>query len=195
MVERRIKTKVDTAFQNFKDTMRQQINNEITIIEQHIKDNQSEQDPCITLLNDIKRKLIQEIYNYQTLSLCDEDFKKRKRLKNSITLQDRCSALKANKMQCSRRKLGDNCFCGTHLKGQPHGIIDHQEINTKVSKNVQVWAEEIKGIWYYIDDLNNVYDTNDILANITDPKKIAKYETSICSKSGNTIYTIPEFNI
>ena len=195
MVERRIKTKVDTAFQNFKDTMRQQINNEITIIEQHIKDNQSEQDPCITLLNDIKRKLIQEIYNYQTLSLCDEDVKKRKRLKNSITLQDRCSALKANKMQCSRRKLGDNCFCGTHLKGQPHGIIDNQETNTKVSKNVQVWAEEIKGIWYYIDNLNNVYDTNDILANITDPKKIAKYETSICSKTGNTIYTIPEFNI
>ncbi len=195
MVERRIKTKVDTSFQNFKDTMREQINNEFTIIEQHIKDNPSEQDLCITLLNDIKKKLIQEIYNYQTLSLCDEDFKKRKRLKNSITLQDRCSALKANKMQCSRRKLGDNCFCGTHLKGQPHGIIDHKESNTKVSKNVQVWAEEIKGIWYYIDDLNNVYDTNDILANITDPKKIAKYETSICSKSGNTIYTIPEYNI
>tara|TARA_B100001063_G_C16740634_1_gene544603 strand:+ start:781 stop:1368 length:588 start_codon:yes stop_codon:yes gene_type:complete len=195
MVERRIKTKVDTSFQNFKDTMREQINNEFTIIEQHIKDNPSEQDLCITLLNDIKKKLIQEIYNYQTLSLSDEDFKKRKRLKNSITLQDRCSALKANKMQCSRRKLGDNCFCGTHLKGQPHGIIDHKESNTKVSKNVQVWAEEIKGIWYYIDDLNNVYDTNDILANITDPKKIAKYETSICSKSGNTIYTIPEYNI
>ena len=56
MVERRIKTKVDTSFQNFKDTMREQINNEFTIIEQHIKDNPSEQDLCITLLNDIKKK-------------------------------------------------------------------------------------------------------------------------------------------
>ena len=195
MVERRVKTKVDTAFQSFKDTMRLNLNNEMDIIADYIKNNPDNEKNLIQLINDTKKKLIQETYNYQTLSLSDEDFKKRKRLKNSITLQDRCTALKANKMQCSRRKLGDNCFCGTHLKGQPHGVIDHQETNIKTTKNTLVWAEEIKGIWYYIDDVNNVYDTNDILANINNPKKIAKYETSICSNTGNTIYTIPEFNI
>lgn len=195
MVERRIKTKVDGAFQNFKDTMREHVNNEMDTIIDCITRNPNNQEEIISLINKIKKKLIQDTYNYQTLSLSDEDFKKRKRLKNSITLQDRCTALKANKMQCSRRRLGNNCFCGTHLKGQPHGIIDHQETNVKTSKNTLVWAEEIKGIWYYIDDINNVYDTNDILANISDPKKIAKYEKSICSNTGITIYTIPEFNI
>ena len=47
----------------------------------------------------------------------------------------------------------------------------------------------------YIDDNKNVYETNDILSNDTNPKIIATYETSICEKTGSTIYKIPDFNI
>ena len=46
-------------------------------------------------------------------------------------------------------------------------------------KKVEVWAEDINGIIYYIDKFNNVYDHNDIINGIPDPKVIAKYE-KIC---------------
>ena len=146
-------------------------------------------------INSTKKTIIQDIYNYETLNLSEDDFKKRKRVKNTISLECRCCALRANKMQCSRRKLGDNEFCGTHLKGQPHGIITEKKQTSKSTSHIQLWAEEIKGIWYYIDAYYNVYNTNDILANNPNPKIIAKYETSIEENSGDKIYSIPDFNI
>ena len=91
--------------------------------------------------------------------------------------------------------MGNNCYCGTHLKGQPHGIISNVKERPAPCKNILIWAEEIQGIWYYIDDNKNVYETNDILSNDTNPKIIATYETSICEKTGSTIYKIPDFNI
>ena len=191
MVERRIKTKVEKAFMDFKDILRNRINDDIdTIIT-----SQNIEPELKTRLNAIKKNIIQEMYNHENITLSEEDFKKRKRVKNSITLESRCNALRANKMQCSRRKLGNNCYCGTHLKGQPHGIISNVKERPAPCKNILIWAEEIQGIWYYIDDNKNVYETNDILSNDTNPKIIATYETSICEKTGSTIYKIPDFNI
>ena len=122
------------------------------------------------------KNLLQFIFDYQNLQLIKEDFQKRKRVKNSVPLHDRCSALKAEKTQCTRRRKGEFVFCGTHIKGTPHGVIE--DIDNKIEsefKSIQVWAEEILGIINYIDKDGNVYDPQDIHQNITNPRKIAKY--------------------
>ena len=52
-----------------------------------------------------------------------------------------------------------------------------------------VTAHDFSGIIYYIDDIENVYDTVDIHNNKTNPKVIAKYTVD------NGVYKIPQFNI
>jgi hypothetical protein len=52
-----------------------------------------------------------------------------------------------------------------------------------------VFAQDIKGIVYYIDKSNNVYQAEDIISNKINPKIIAKYV-----KEGEN-YSIPEFKI
>ena len=63
---------------------------------------------------------------------------------------------------------------------------EHQELTFK---KVTVQAQDIKGIIYYLDSIGNVYDPNDIINGIKNPKIIAKY------KHTDGVYTIPEFNI
>ena len=43
-------------------------------------------------------------------------------------------------------------------------------------KKVEIWTQDIRGIIYYIDDNNNVYNTKDIFENKINPQIIAKYE-------------------
>jgi hypothetical protein len=54
---------------------------------------------------------------------------------------------------------------------------------------MDVFAEEIGGIVYYIDSVKNVYKTEDILEGKTDPKIIAQYVKN------NGSCSIPEFGI
>ena len=44
-----------------------------------------------------------------------------------------------------------------------------------IHKIKKVWAQEIRGIIYYIDKNNNVYNPDDIMNNKTNPDIIAKY--------------------
>jgi len=185
-MERRIKNKIDKFQSEFKEELRDHLTNQIQNINADNPEEYADQ------LKKLKMKQIQFIYNYQPLHLSDEDFKKRKRIKNNIPLEDRCCAYKANKQQCSRRKLDVNPFCGTHLKGQPHGIIN--EVKHEQNTTITVWNEDIGGILYYIDIDGKVYDPNDILSNKTNPKIIATY-TKTVNEFGNFIYNIPEFNI
>ena len=135
-------------------------------------------------------QLVQYIYDYERFSLVKEDFMKRKRVKNIVHLSDRCCAKRANGEQCTRRRKEEGVeFCGTHLKGTPHGICDQEEETKPQGHKIEVWAQDISGIIYYIDNRNNVYQTEDIVINKTNPKIIAKYQ-----KNGE-VYTIPEFNI
>ena len=116
----------------------------------------------------------------------NEDFAKRKRVKNIVPTYERCSAKRANGEQCTRRKKDDtNAYCGTHCKGRPHGVIN-ESTTVATSRKIQVSAIDIKGIVYYLDDNGNVYDTEDILSNIKNPRVIAQYE-----KDGDK-YSIPE---
>jgi hypothetical protein len=132
---------------------------------------------------------LQYIYDYERLSFAKEDFQKRKRVKNFVPIFDRCCAKRANEERCTRRKK-DGCeYCGTHLKGTPHGIVDVQEEPTNTTQKVEVYAQDIQGIIYYIDKNQNVYQAEDIVSNKTNPKVIAKY-----LKEGEN-YSIPEFNI
>ena len=56
-------------------------------------------------------------------------------------------------------------------------------------QKIEVWAQDIQGIIYYIDKSGNVYQTEDIISNKQNPKIIAKYV-----KNGE-IYSIPSFGI
>jgi hypothetical protein len=44
--------------------------------------------------------------------------------------------------------------------------------------------EEVNGIVYYIDNYNNVYNTEDIMQNVMEPKVVGKY----IHDKGVTIY-------
>ena len=49
----------------------------------------------------------------------------RRRRKIVIESNERCCALRSNGSRCTRRKKdGNEKFCGTHIKGTPHGIWD-----------------------------------------------------------------------
>lgn len=89
-----------------------------------------------------------------------------------------------------KKKKDGNEYCGTHMKGTPHGIIENINEDVKVNtQKVEVWAQDIKGIVYYIDKFNNVYQPEDIIVNKINPKIIAKYV-----KNGEQ-YSIPEINL
>jgi len=136
---------------------------------------------------DTYNELIQFVSNYEQLSLGNELFTKRRRVKNVVPLSDRCTAKRANGEQCTRRRKEENVYyCGTHIKGTPHGIIDSVAENNNVQK-VELWAQDIQGIVYYIDKNNNIYKMEDIISNNSTPQIVGKYE-----KVGNT-YKIVEY--
>ena len=115
---------------------------------------------------------------------------KRKRVKNVVHLSDRCCAKRASGEQCTRRRKDTTSeYCGTHLKGTPHGICDLEEDAKPQGHKIEVWAQDIQGIIYYIDKNNNVYQTEDIMYGKNNPNIIAKYVKVA------DIYSIPEFNI
>ena len=170
-MERRLNKKVESYITSFKDTIREKIT-QLGIIE-HDKTNQ----------------FLQFIYDYDRLSFNKEDFVKRKRVKNFVPIFDRCCAKRATNEQCTRRKKDGSEYCGTHMKGTPHGIIDNQNEEKVNIQKIEVWAQDIQGIIYYIDNFNNVYQAEDIVVNKMNPKIIAKYV-----KNGEN-YSIPEFNL
>ena len=156
-------------------------------MERRIKKKVSDYISCYK--NDIKTKImtldcdrdklmevIQYVYDYEDISIEDEDFMKRKRTKNMVPLHDRCIALRATGEQCTRRKRGDCEFCGTHMKGAANGTCINASSSTVSKKKIEIWSQEIQGILYYIDNEGNIYDMNDIMRNEQTPKVIMRYE-------------------
>lgn len=131
-------------------------------------------------------KLIESIYSYERLEFSKEDVSKRKRIKNAIPGLNRCCAKRANGEQCTRKQKEGHTFCGTHVKGTPHGVITTDDnIENQLIKG-EVFAEEINGIVYYIDKHNNVYKTEDILNNKQNPEIITK-----CNRDENGLLYVP----
>ena len=132
---------------------------------------------------------MQFIFDYENIILDKNDFIKRKRLKNVVPSFERCTACRASGEQCTRRRKDGLAFCGTHVKGTPHGFVANIDNNEKVStNNLHVWVQDIGGIQYYIDSNNNVYMPADILTSSNNPRKVGTWRLT---ESGE--YIIPEF--
>ena len=135
--------------------------------------------------NDQKiQELIEYIYNYDRLVLSKEDVSKRKRVKNTIPNTNRCHAKRANCEQCTRKQKEGYTFCGTHVKGTPHGVINNERENEQTYVIGEVVAEDINGIVYYLDKNGNVFSTEDVLKGAPNPKVIGQYTCT------NGIYVI-----
>jgi hypothetical protein len=116
--------------------------------------------------------LMEFVYEYERLVFNKPDLEKRKRVKNAIPTNNRCSAIKACGEQCTRRrKEGSEC-CGTHSEYAPNGVVTSESVATK---RVEVFAEEISGIVYYLDKMCNVYKHEDVLDGKENPEVIGKY--------------------
>ena len=171
-MEKIINKRIETYLTSFKDNIR----NKISSLDFDEK-------------NKHKNELLEYIYDYERLVLDKNDFIKRKRIKNMIPDNNRCIAKRASNEQCTRRRK-DGCeFCGTHVKGTPHGLVNASTTNEFISQKLEVFVEEIFGIVYYIDKFNNVYKTEDILENKQNPEIIAKYVI----QDGK--YTIPSLGL
>jgi len=170
-MEKRLNVKIDDYIQAFKNEIHSKI--------------------LATNLQDRKQvsELIQHVFEYPKIGLDKEDFVKRKRVKNSIPEVNRCIAKRASGEQCTRRRKEECDFCGTHSKGTPHGTTQCDAIDTQTNQSLEVFVEEIKGIVYYLDKYQNVYNTEDIMSQVENPRIIAKWE-----KHG-TRYVIPEFGL
>lgn len=126
-------------------------------------------------------ELIEYVYEYERLNFAKDDFVKRKRVKNSIPNDNRCNAKRANGEQCTRRRKDQCEFCGTHFKGAPHGLITSTDSSKTTDANkhtLEVFAEDVDGIIYYIDKFNNAYNMEDILSQKENPRVIGKYDKS-----------------
>lgn len=170
-MERRLNKKFETYISEFKDKIRDKVYE----LEFEEKNKANE--------------LLEFVYEYERLVFQKEDVSKRKRIKNSIPLTNRCNAKRANGEQCTRRRK-ENCeYCGTHVKGTPHGLITNGSESSNLTCTIEVFAQEIGGIVYYIDKHNNVYNTEEVLQNKENPSIVANYQLS------NGKYHIPTFGI
>ena len=170
-MEKRLNKKIETYVTAFKDGIRDKIN-ELQFSES-------------TRTND----LIEFVYDYTRLSLMKDDLVKRKRIKNSIPQMNRCSAKRASGEQCTRRRKEGCEFCGTHAKGTPHGLAQTCDNGGVSTQKLEVVAQEVCGIVYYIDSFHNVYNTEDIMEGKQNPRIVAKYENC------NGRFSIPELGI
>ena len=168
--------------------MEKRINKKIETYTTAFKEKILERSSQLGIKDEQLNSLMQYIYDYERLSLNKDDFLKRKRVKNVVPYFDRCCAKRASSEQCTRRKKEGCEYCGTHMKGTPHGLVENEE-NKQTTQKIEVWAQEILGIVYYIDKFGNVYQAEDIVNNKTNPKVIAKYV-----KNGE-VFSIPEFGI
>lgn len=157
--------------------MEKRLNSKIGVYVKTLKDNFKQKIQTMDLSESQIFEILNYVYEYEHLTITKEDFQKRKRVKNIVPFCDRCKAKRANGEQCSRRKKDESEFCGTHIKGIPHGqIINNENSIENNKKRITVWAEEIMGITYYIDSNHNVYSPSDILGNVENPNVIAKWE-------------------
>ena len=179
-MEKRINKKIEVYLTQFKEqisTKLNQINNENQL---------SANDEFKTRMNE----MVEFVYEYPRLVLQKDDLSKRKRIKNSIPDLNRCNAKRANDEQCTRRRKEGCEFCGTHAKGTPNGLIHASAENAVHSiQKMEVFAQDICGIVYYIDTRNNVYKTEDILSEKQNPAIIAKYVVD------NDKYSIPSLGL
>ena len=107
----------------------------------------------------------------------------------NVTSQDRsnddiCIAKISQGVRCSRKHKKDNVYCGTHIKRQPTGVFEEivKPSRVKLEKKVDIWVQLIRGINYYIDENNNVYNPEHILSLNKNPSVIYKWKLNVASE-------------
>jgi hypothetical protein len=121
--------------------------------------------------NEKVNALLEYLNEYEKIVIKKEDFVKQSVPQPTISALNQCNGLLQNNKQCSRRKLVDSNYCGTHCKHLPYGSLS---VETVVDTKVTVFEISIQGIIYYIDEFNNVYKTEDILNGVKTPAVVAK---------------------
>lgn len=187
-MERRISSKIDSYIIELKDAfslkIRQLGSAASAAVASEINGNGTNTTACVevstnTTIDQLCKQLTSFVYEYEKLKLSKEDFMKRKRVKNTVPIELRCLAKRANGEQCTRKKKDGCDYCGTHTKGVPCSIMDDNEENcdkVKLSQqSVNIWVQNIKGIEYFIDGSQNVYKHEDVINNSANPRIIAKY--------------------
>jgi hypothetical protein len=176
-MERRIGSKIDTYIIEFKDAISSKIRDELGAAAAAAANTVSTQGGSNVAIEQLCKKLTSFVYEYDKLKLAKDDFMKRKRVKNTVPIQQRCLAKRANGEQCTRKKKEGCDYCGTHTKGVPCSIMDKNDGDAPKmnQESVNIWVQNIKGIEYFIDGSNNVYKHEDVINNSTNPRIIAKY--------------------
>lgn len=207
-MERRVNKRINEYFSGFKQNVKTEI---IKVIEglKNTPNCTCEEGNGYCYSHTALKGLIQYVCDYEKCELMSTDFEKRKRSKNNVPIHEQCIAKKADESRCTRRKRDGSEYCGTHIKGTPHGDIQNNTTDDEIAhkqsglimtlgtnipvektKKVEVWLEDINGIMHYIDNNYNVYDNEDIIKGVSSPKVIYKYEKDYVN--GNEIYRIQE---
>lgn len=162
-MKKKITTKVENYMIEFKNSIKDYFQNSEIQITDSNGDNQVSE-------------FLKFIYDYKSIEFENDDFQKRKRIKNKVPDFNRCCALKSNGERCSRKVKNSGHYCGTHIKGIPYGSIldNHAAAEETKEKKVEVWIQEVNGIDWYIDSELNVYDVNDIKNGSNNPKIVHK---------------------
>lgn len=148
-MENRIKKKVSLYLNNLKDDIIKEISSKVTMSDIDL------------LQNDSLQYIVNYINMYPKIVFENEDFSKRKRIKNHIPEYDRCCAKRADGTQCTRRKKSDDKYCGTHLKGIPHGEIN---ATLKLEKRkIELTINTLDGIPHYVDSNGKNYNAEEVL--------------------------------
>ena len=166
-MERNLREKVNRYCDDYK-----------SVLQKWFADNKS----CIQNMEtgeDLTTSFIAFMLDYPNLTFEKDDFKKRKRVKNTVPNFCRCVALKSDGSRCSRKRKNENSsLCGTHIKGANFGVVENDDDTVDKIEKIKLWLEEINGISQYIDDSYNVYSTEDIMNSVEYPRIIAKYGKS-----------------
>ena len=126
------------------------------------------------------REYMEFVFEYPKLVLEKSDFivSKKKSSTNTngtvappMAIDMQCVAKRSDGIQCTRKKKKGCEYCGTHAKLESNPVALS---TTPINQKMEVSAEDINGIIYYIDTFNNVYHTEDILEGNENPRIIAK---------------------
>lgn len=143
-MENRVKKKITNYVNSFKDDLAKVLN---------------DQDIDVA----VRQAMMQYITSYERLHLTEDDFSKRKRVKNHVPEYDRCCARRADGMQCTRKRKDEHEYCGTHLKGTPHGELKIEASNAKKKLNLSLVMCD--GISHYTDENGKIYSAEFVLNN------------------------------
>jgi hypothetical protein len=147
--------------------MEKQINDKINISFCMFKKNIQEKMQEYQIHND---KLIDFIKDYKIIQLNENDFVKKKRNIGKISNEERCIAKISSNTQCSRKKKVGCNYCGTHLKTLNNNNEYEEEKQNEYKPIIK--KKEIQGIYYFVDEDDNLYLHEDILQNNASPKII-----------------------